>query len=132
MLGKVLNLVGGPVASRFATPVVFVVSNPILDGGVGVEFGVGTVKKVLEVGVEFGLIGLEARSRLLVRRPVRPCFYQPNASVVTMQPLRSNRRNNSGMIAISSKFFAMKLPQDQPIVDRPRMHHIAALPESVS
>ena len=27
--------------------------------GVGVEFGVGTVKKVLEVGVEFGLIGLD-------------------------------------------------------------------------
>ena len=29
------------------------------------------------------------------------------------------------MIAISFQgFFAMKLPQDQPIVDRPRMHHV--------
>ena len=40
---------------------VFVLSTPIIYGGISVEFRVGTVKKLLEMGVEFGLIGLDGQ-----------------------------------------------------------------------
>ena len=61
MISKSLDLVGGPVLPRFSTPVVFVLSKPIIYGGIGVEFGVGTVKELLKMGVELGLIGLDGQ-----------------------------------------------------------------------
>ena len=49
MIRKILNLVGGPVVPRFATPVVLVLRCPIIYGRVGVSC-FGAVKKLLEMG----------------------------------------------------------------------------------
>ena len=40
---------------------VFLFSRPIIYGGVGAEFRLGAVKKLLEMGVEFGLIFLDSQ-----------------------------------------------------------------------
>ena len=61
MIGEILDLVGGPITSRFAASVVLVLSGPIIYGGIGVELRLGAVKKVLEMGVEFGLIFLDGQ-----------------------------------------------------------------------